>query len=191
MIFKSSRLVHNWLGTRAILAPKNDAVDETNLQMLNQLPSEECSYKSIDAVLDPDEVVKYPVGVIEYFNTLWTSTSPLKTQNFEKLGATKAFQCNSPYHENDDAKIMEATNIDRQSKWGRCFIPRIPLIQSDTPFEFQFKLSIAMGNNRAQGQSLDVVGVTLKEPMFSHGRELAIPTIYFLFISTPNGRTKN
>lgn len=58
---------HNWLKTHAILAPKNVAVDDLNIKLLKQLPSERHSYHSIDAVLNANEAVNYPV---EFFNSL-------------------------------------------------------------------------------------------------------------------------
>ncbi|GBN58353.1 hypothetical protein AVEN_148354-1 [Araneus ventricosus] len=53
------------------------------------------------------------------------------------------------------------------------FIPRIPIIPSDFPFQFkhlQFPvhLSFAMSINKAQ--SLKVVGLNLLKPCFSHGQ---------------------
>ncbi|CAF4619086.1 unnamed protein product, partial [Rotaria magnacalcarata] len=42
---------HKWLCERAILAPKNDSVNAINLQIQQQLPGVDVSYKSIDTVL--------------------------------------------------------------------------------------------------------------------------------------------
>ena len=55
------------------------------------------------------------------------------------------------------------------------FIPRIPLIPTDMPFEFkrlQFpvRLSYAMSINKAQGQLLKIVGLNLQTPCFSPGQ---------------------
>lgn len=43
----------------ATLAPKNVVVDDLNIKPLDQMPSELCSYKSVDSVLNFDEVVNY------------------------------------------------------------------------------------------------------------------------------------
>ena len=53
-------------------------------------------------------------------------------------------------------------------------IPRIPIIPSDPPFQFKrvqlpIKLSFAVTINKAQGQTLQVAGVQLEKPCFSHG----------------------
>ena len=57
------------------------------------------------------------------------------------------------------------------------FISRIPLSPSgmDLPISFQqlqlpAKLSFAMTINKAQGQSLKIVGLQLDEPVFAHGQ---------------------
>ena len=50
-----------WLSERAILAPKNDAVNATNAKLLHMLPGESRNYKSVDTVPDPEQVVYYPV----------------------------------------------------------------------------------------------------------------------------------
>lgn len=58
------------------------------------------------------------------------------------------------------------------------FISRIPLLSSEdekvhVQFErtqFSIRLCFAMTINKAQGQTLDFVGVYLREPVFSHGQ---------------------
>jgi hypothetical protein len=66
----------------------------------------------------------------------------------------------------------------RQHAGERVFLPRIPLCPSDDdmfPFRFKRKqfpirLSFAMTINKAQGQTILIVGVYLPEPVFSHGQ---------------------
>ncbi|XP_029644915.1 uncharacterized protein LOC115219015 [Octopus sinensis] len=70
---------------------------------------------------------------------------------------------------------LEATIVTGNMMCENVFIPRIPLISYDLPFQFkrlQFrvKLSFAMSINKAQGQSLKVVGLNLLQPCFSPGQ---------------------
>lgn len=58
------------------------------------------------------------------------------------------------------------------------FIPRIPLSPAENegyPFQFRIKqflirLCFAMTINKAQGQTIPIVGVYLPQPVFSHGQ---------------------
>lgn len=58
---------------RAILAPKNDDVNKINDQIQLQLPGTFTKYKSIDTVMNDNEVVNYP---IEFLNSLEPSGMP-------------------------------------------------------------------------------------------------------------------
>ncbi|GFX60915.1 ATP-dependent DNA helicase [Trichonephila clavipes] len=58
---------HAWLRERAILEAKNLDVDAINFKIQQSLPGNKITFKSIDTVVDPDEVVNYPV---EFLNTL-------------------------------------------------------------------------------------------------------------------------
>ncbi|XP_074309757.1 uncharacterized protein LOC141644184 [Silene latifolia] len=74
--------------------------------------------------------------------------------------------------------IIDAKIVVGHHKGERVFIPRIPLQPSPTdkfPFNFKrkqfpIKLSFAMTVNKAQGQTLDKVGIYLPQPVFSHGQ---------------------
>ncbi|GBL97978.1 hypothetical protein AVEN_126877-1 [Araneus ventricosus] len=69
--------------------------------------------------------------------------------------------------------IIEATIMTGHAAGEDVFIPRIPIIPSDFPFQFkriQFpvRLSFAMSINKAQRKSSKVVGLDLLKPCFSH-----------------------
>ena len=71
--------------------------------------------------------------------------------------------------------VIEATILTGVGKGEDVFIPRIPIIPSDIPFEFKrlqfpIKLSYAMTINKAQGQPLRITGLELTSPCFSHGQ---------------------
>ena len=63
----------NWLSERAILAPKNVAVEKGNEAIVRKLPPEEKVYSSIDSVESDDESVSYPT---EFLNSLEPSGMP-------------------------------------------------------------------------------------------------------------------
>ncbi|KAK4395922.1 ATP-dependent DNA helicase RRM3 [Sesamum angolense] len=75
-------------------------------------------------------------------------------------------------------KVIHAEIATGHFKGKQTFIPRIPLESPDKrqcpiPFtrtQFPVKLCFAMTINKAQGQTLDFVGVYLREPVFSHGQ---------------------
>ena len=96
--------------------------------------------------------------------------------------------------------VIESTILTGCSKGEDVFIPRIPMIPSDMPFEFkrlQFpvRLAFAMSINKAQGQSLKVAGISLETPCFSHGQLYVacsrVGTGKNLFVFAPDGKTRN
>lgn len=68
--------------------------------------------------------------------------------------------------------ILGATILTSAVKGESVIIPRIPIIPTDLPFQFKrvqlpFKLGFAVTINKAQGQTLQVVGVHLEKQWFS------------------------
>ncbi|GFW41888.1 ATP-dependent DNA helicase [Trichonephila clavipes] len=51
---------HNWLSERAVLAAKNKDVYQLNHFIQSSIQSDEIIYKSIDTVVEADDVVNYP-----------------------------------------------------------------------------------------------------------------------------------
>jgi PIF1-like helicase/Helitron helicase-like domain at N-terminus len=197
---------HKWLCERAILAPKNVNVNAINLQIQEQLPGETTLYKSIDTVTDADAAVQYP---IEFLNSLEPSGMPPHNLRL-KIGSSIMLLRNldAPRLCNGIRlcvktlmpHVIEATIMTGCAKGEDVFIPRIPLLPSDMPFEFkrlQFpvRLAFAMSINKAQGQSLKVAGVNLETPCFSHGQLYVacsrVGTGKNLYVFAPNGKTKN
>lgn len=197
---------HDWLGQRAILAAKNKDVDDLNINIQNQIDGQLHSYKSIDSVTDIEEVVNYPV---EFLNSLDLPGMPphnlqlkvgsviimLRNLNQPKLcnGTRLAIQ-------RLQNNVIVATILIGKYKGEVVLIPRIPLISTDMPFEFkrvQFpvRLAFAMTINKSQGQSLEVCGINLESPCFSHGQlyvacsRVGKPSS--LFIYAPENKTKN
>ncbi|KAF0767637.1 ATP-dependent DNA helicase RRM3-like, partial [Aphis craccivora] len=93
-----------------------------------------------------------------------------------------------------------ATIITGCAQGESTFIPRIPLLSSNYPFEFKrlqfpIKVSFAMTINKSQGQSLKIAGIDLSDDCFTHGQfyvacsRVSSPTS--LVILAPNRRTTN
>ncbi|GFX79123.1 ATP-dependent DNA helicase [Trichonephila clavipes] len=96
--------------------------------------------------------------------------------------------------------VIEATILTGKFKGEDVLLPRTPMIPTDMPFEFkrlQFpvRLAFAMTINKAQRQSLQVCGLNLENPSFSHGQlyvacsRVGKPSD--LFVYAPNGKTRN
>ncbi|QQP50759.1 ATP-dependent DNA helicase, partial [Caligus rogercresseyi] len=172
---------HEWLCERAILAPTNETVGSINSNLLKQIPGEERSYRSVDSVTETDQVTHYPT---EFLNSLDPSGLPPHILTLKhgcpiillrNLDAPRLCNGTRLIVKQMMAYIIEATIITGQGKGQSVFIPRIPLIPSDCPFPFkrlQFPVRpcFAMTINKAQGQSLRVVGLDLHTPCFSHGQ---------------------
>ena len=153
----------NWLCERAILAPKNDAVDLINNFILQKLPGAPTTYKSIDTVIETDQAVVYPT---EFLNSLQPPGMPphnlvlkigspimlLRNMDPPRLcnGTRLCIKALLPH-------VIEARIMTGCAKGEDVFIPRIPLIPTDVPYQFKrlqfpIRLSFAMTINKAQGQ---------------------------------------
>ncbi|CAM1299819.1 Uncharacterised protein r2_g3451 [Pycnogonum litorale] len=96
--------------------------------------------------------------------------------------------------------LIEAIILTGASQGEMVFIPRIPIIPSDLPFQFKrlqypVKVSFAMTINKSQGQSLRTVGLNLKTSCFGHGQFYVgcsrVGAECNLHIFTPDKKTKN
>ena len=197
---------HKWLCERAILAPKNNSVNAINLQVQQQLPGEAKSYVSLDTVVDADQAVQYPT---EFLNSLEPPGMPphnllLKIGSpiilLRNLDAPRLCNGTRLCVKSLMPHVIEATILTGCAKGEDVFIPRIPLIPSDMPFEFkrlQFsvRLAFAMSINKAQGQSLKVAGINLETPCFSHDQLYVacsrVGTGKNLYVFAPDAKTKN
>ncbi|GBP47861.1 ATP-dependent DNA helicase pif1 [Eumeta japonica] len=197
---------HNWLGERAILAAKNKDVEDLNATILNFLPGQLISFKSVDTIMNQDDVVNYPT---EFLNSL--ELPGLPPHNLQlKVGSVVIMlrNINQPRLCNGTRlavkklmnNVIEATIMKGKYKGEDVLIPRIPMIPTDLPFDFkrlQFpvRLAFAMTINKSQGQSLEVCGINLEFPCFAHGQlyvacsRVGKPSS--LFIYAPQNKTKN
>ncbi|GKB81529.1 DNA helicase [Tanacetum coccineum] len=177
------------LQDKAIICPKNDMADIINAKILSLLMMTTRTYMSYDDAIphghDGGEVeLLYPK---EYLNTLTFAGLPPHKLEL-KVGAPIMLLrnlniagglCNGTRLIVTQLlpKVIEARIITGTRICQKVFLPRIPLTTRDTglPFifkrkQFPVKVCYAMTINKAQGQSLNKIGVYLSEPVFRHGQ---------------------
>ena len=195
-----------WLGERAILAPRNDAVNQINDTMLQLIPDNEKVYLAVDTTMEPDDAVNYPTEVLNSLNPpgLPAYTLALKVgapiMLLRNIDAPKLCNGTKLTVTRLCPNVIEATICTGQYAGESVFIPRIPLIPSDStvPFkrlQFPVRLSFAMTINKSQGQTLKTVGLSLQTKCFAHGQfyvacsRVSSPTN--LYVLTESPRTAN
>ena len=170
-----------WLCERAILAPKNTTVNALNHRLLDAIPGRKFLFKSIDSTVTDDDAADYP---IEFLNSLEPAGLPshllyLKPgcpiMLLRNISQPKLCNGTRLVVKNLYPNVVEATIISGCGKGEDVFIPKIPLIPSNLPFQFRrlqipIRLCFAMTINKSQGQTLAVAGLDLSENCFSHGQ---------------------
>ena len=201
--------IHNmvWLSERAILCPKNDGVNNINIELLNMLPGEATLYRSIDTMVDEEQVVHFPV---DFLNSLTLSGLPqheihLKTGApvilMRNLDPPKLCNGTRLIINNMYANVIEATIMCGKFAGETVFVPRIPLNNDEMSFtfrrlQFPLKLCFALTINKSQGQTFKVVGLNLNQTCFSHGQLYVAcsrvgSSLNLYYLSATQGRTKN
>ena len=173
---------------RAILASVNTEVEEINNKIVNRMEGEEFVYLSRDALIDEDNNARnnqnYPT---EFLNAQSPSGCPqhrLVLKNgcpvilLRNLDVSRGL-CNGTrlWIRRCNNRVLEAEVATGTHAGDIVFIPRIPIHASDPNLPFRFsrvqfpvRLAFAMSINKAQGQTLDKVGLYLQRPVFSHGQ---------------------
>ncbi|XP_045454816.1 uncharacterized protein LOC123664266 [Melitaea cinxia] len=171
----------HWLCSRAIVSPKNDTVNEINNLIVQKVPGQTKTYKSIDTVTNIEDAVHYPQ---EFLNSLNPSGLPPHELTL-KIGIpimllrnlNPPSMCNGTrllIKELEDNLIV-ATIITGPAGGQLAHIPRIPMIPTDLPIpfkrlQFPVKTSFALTINKSQGQTFELVGIDLRKKCFTHGQ---------------------
>lgn len=177
----------SYLMQRGILAPKNADVQLINSTMMNIYPGEEVEYLSADGIDETQGNNQENIYPTEFLNSLNVSGLPPHKLSL-KIGApiillrninpseglcngTRLVCCSFAQH------VIEVQVITGKHAGLRTFLPRITLTPSNMTFPFvlrrrQFPVqpAFAMTINKAQGQTLNNVGIYLPTPVFSHGQ---------------------
>ncbi|XP_027108916.2 uncharacterized protein [Coffea arabica] len=169
---------------RCILSPTNNAVDDVNQIIIDRFPKDPHVYISSDRTLNEKDQGDYedflnslsPKGLPPHKLILKENCPVILLRNLnpmEGLCNGTRLICRELRHNTICAEIAVGQYCGK-----KVFLPKIPLQTSDgekngIPFkrtQFPIKLCFAMTINKSQGQTLDDVGIYLREPVFSHGQ---------------------
>jgi uncharacterized protein with FMN-binding domain len=179
----------NYMVGRAILTPKNTDVDIISDMIMSRLPGETRVYSSLDSTDSTENTYRQQSQIYspEFLRSLKMSDLPpgelkLKTgipiillRNLNPLEGL----CNGTRLIVHDlqSKVIDAEIITGSHIGKRVFIPRITLSPSESSLPFTLKrlqfpvhVAFSMTINRAQGQTLNKMGLYLPQPVFSHGQ---------------------
>ena len=168
----------------AILAPKNDHCQKINDKILDLIPGEAKTYTSVNRLISENdsETLQFP---IEFLDSLELTGLPPNKLNL-KVGAIVMLLRNmnvalgllngtrlivrNMYMNALDLEIITGVECGR-----RILLPRVDLSPADSTLPFSFKrrqfpikLAFCMTINKAQGQTLEKVGIYLPENVFIH-----------------------
>ena len=202
-----------WVAKRAILIPRNDGVDKINEVIMTKFPGQGRTYLSADSVAEEDLHDAYP---IDFLNSITLSGMPPHSMTL-KTGApvillrilrgglagglrngTQLIVLNL------GERVLEVEIASGVNKVKCVLIPRITIAPSDSelPFtlkrhQFPVRPCFAMSTNKAQGQTLDFVGIYLPDHVFTHGQlyvalsRVCNSNAVALYVKNTEGYTKN
>jgi DNA helicase Pif1-like protein/PIF1-like helicase len=174
---------------RAILCSRNDsatAINNTILKCLGGPDAEERAYESADRVEDDSEGLGKELPPA-YLASLSPSGLPPASLRLRKGAPVMLLRNLFAQHGLCNGTRLIVTQLLQRGVVARIdggdydgdvhFIPRIDCstAEGDLPFklfrrQLPIRLCFAMTINKAQGQTLNVVGVDLRAPVFSHGQ---------------------
>ena len=183
----SEDMIRQYFSQRVILAARNVDVDAINNSILQMLLGESKIYSSADNAFNdagaPNDAIPN-----EYLSTIAVSGMPLhdtelkincpiillrNLNSYEGLCNGTRMVVTAMAERVIEARILTGTHAGKKA-----FIPRISLdssISAGLGFilcrrQYPIRLGFGITINKAQGQSLDQVGVYLNDPVFAHGQ---------------------
>jgi hypothetical protein len=177
---------------RMILAPRNADVSEINGDVLSKMAGEEQAYFSADKMVEEVGADGEPNGEpplpVEFLRSINNASLPPGELTL-KVGcplillrnlAPARGLCNGTRMIllRMSNRVLEVRLIGGDHDSETALIPRITLTPTNTAdFSFRFsrrqfpvRLAFGLTINKAQGQSVKVVGLDLRVPVFSHGQ---------------------
>ncbi|XP_076392917.1 ATP-dependent DNA helicase Pif1-like [Megachile rotundata] len=170
----------------ALLCPRNDHCDFINNIILDSLEGEQGVYFSEDKLIDPsaEAIIDYPPELLNHVEVaglpphklrLRVGAIVLLIRNMSPVDGLvngTRLRITSLGSRIFRAKIITDTHIGQEA-----IIPRVRLTPSDSTLgvafsreQFPVKVAFAMTINKSQGQTLQRVGIYLKDSVFDHGQ---------------------
>ena len=171
-----------WLSQRAILAPLNDKMCRVSDKLIPMMSAPAQTYCSVNSTITEEDTIHYPVEFLKSMEIsdlpphiltvkcgmpvmVLRAINPPKLMNGTRCVVTKTLP-----------NITEVQITCGPYKHEKHSVQRIALQPSDTVLPFTFKRNqfplrpcFALTVNKAQEQSMQVVGLSLTAPVFSHG----------------------
>jgi hypothetical protein len=205
----------NFFARRAILCVRNETAAEINAQILSTLRGEMHEFHAVDTAVTTDGGMLADQLNPEFLATLTPSGFPPAKLEL-KIGAPIILLRNlNPRQGLCNGTLLVISRysrfcIEAQILGGphhgeTRLIPRITLHSTEGEYpwiqarkQFPVRLCFAMTINKSQGQSLDVVGVDLRSPVFAHGqlyvalsRATDVNSLCVLLPAERGGKTEN
>jgi ATP-dependent DNA helicase PIF1 len=183
----SERSICEYFSQRVILAARNVDVDTINNAVLQMLPGESKIYFSADSAFNDAGVVNDAI-LNEYLNTITVPGMPLHETELKINCPIILLRNLNPYEGLCNGtrmvvtamaeRVIEVQVLTGSHAGKKAFIPRISLDTSMSAGlgfilrrrQYPIRLGFSMSINKAQGQSLDRVGIYLNNPVFAHGQ---------------------
>jgi len=207
--------IQQYFSQRVILAARNVDVDTINNSVLQTLPGQSKIYSSADSAFNDAGAVNDAIPN-EYLNTISVSGMPLHETELKINCPIILLRNLNPYEGLCNGtrmvvtamaeRVIEARILTGTHAGKKAFIPRISLDTSMSAGlgfilrrrQFPIRSGFSMSINKAQGQSLDRVGIYLNDPVFAHGQLYVALSrctdrrnLKVLLPPNANGRTSN